>query len=196
VNTPSQEVALHGVPHFTGIETERLILRRLTPADLPTLLAYRNDPLVAEYQSWTSMSQREGELFIAEMQTLEPGMRNEWFQFAIERKSDGAHIGDCALHTLDDTRQGEIGYTLARAEQGQGYAREAVAAMVEYAFAVLKMHRISATADVENAPSYRLLEALGFRREGTVIEAGWFHGRWCSEHLYAMLAREWRIPTG
>jgi len=181
-------------PHFERIETARLILRRPSPDDLPTLLAYRNDPLVARYQSWTGMSAREGEGLIAAMMTLEPGQRDEWFQFAIERKSDGAHIGDCALHTLDDVRQGEIGYTLARSAQGHGYAREAVAAVVEYAFTVLKMHRIRADADVENAPSYRLLEALGFRREGTFIEAGWYHGKWCSEHLYAILAREWRKP--
>lgn len=190
-NQPPDAVRFQGVPHFTHIDTRRLTLRRFHPDDLPSLLAYRNDPAVARYQSWTSMSEREGALFIEEMLTLEPGVRNEWFQFAIERKQDGMHIGDCALHTLDDKRQGEIGYTLARAAQGQGYAREAVEAMLAYAFGVLDMHRISAMTDVGNAASYRLLEALGFRREGTLVEAGWFHGKWCSDHIYALLAREW-----
>ncbi len=183
---------LQDVPHFTTIETPRLILRRLAPEDLPTLLAYRNDPIVAEYQGWESMSEAEGALFIAEMMLLEPGMRDQWFQFAIERKADARYIGDCALHTHDDVRLGEVGYTLARSAQGNGYAREAVAAVVEYAFATLGMHRINAAVDVDNPPSYRLLEALGFRREGTVIEGAWFKGKWCSEHYYAVLAREWR----
>lgn len=192
----SEEHVSHTPPHFESIETERLRLRRFRADDLPTLLAYRNDPVVARYQSWTGMSEREGTLFIEQMTTLQPGTRNEWFQFAIERSSDGAHIGDCALHTLDDKRLGEIGYTLAREAQRQGYAREAVAAMVDYAFTTLGMHRIGATVDVENTPSCRLLERLGFRREGTLVEAAWYHGRWCSDHLYAILAREWFARFG
>ncbi len=174
------------------IETPRLHLRHFCPEDAKTLMAYRNDPAVALHQGWSSMSEVTARHFVEEMGLAQPGTPGDWFQFALEVRATGEHIGDVALHTLEDKRLGEIGYTLARASQGKGYASEAVRAVLGYAFLTLDMHRIAATVDVENEPSIRLLERLGFRREGTTIEAGWFHGQWCSDHLYAMLQREWR----
>lgn len=173
------------------LETPRLHLRHFRAADTLTLMAYRNDPVVALYQSWSSMSEITARHFIDEMSAAQPGVAGEWFQFAVELRSTSEHIGDVALHTLEDRRLGEIGYTLARHAHGHGYAREAVSAVLDYAFETLAMHRIAATVDVENQPSIHLLERLGFRREGTALEAGWFHGHWCSDHLYAILEREW-----
>lgn len=177
---------------FSCLDTERLRLRHFRDDDLPTLLAYRNDPEVIHYQSWESMTEDFGRLFISEMKESHPGVPGYWFQFAIEERTGGLHVGDCALHTrADDARLGEIGYTLAPQHQGRGYAREAVAAMLEYAFRVLSMHRITASVDVENVRSVALLTALGFRREGHFIQCGWFHGQWCDEYLYALLREEW-----
>jgi RimJ/RimL family protein N-acetyltransferase len=184
---------MHAPVPFQPIRTPRLIVRHFRAADIPTLLAYRNDPEVARYQSWTSMSESMARLFVAEMAQTHPGVAGTWFQFAVEECASGAHIGDCALHTLaDDARLGEIGYTFARAAQGKGYAREAVQAVLDYAFGALAMHRIAATVDTENAPSIRLLERLGFRREATFLQCAWFKGAWCNEHVYAMLQDEWQ----
>lgn len=63
----------------------------------------------------------------------------------------------------------------------------------DYAFFTLDLHRITATTDVLNTPSYTLLERLGFRREGHYLENVWFKGAWGDEYLYAMLQREWRL---
>lgn len=183
------------LPPFTFMDTERLRLRHFRDEDLPSLLAYRNDPSVILYQSWDSMTEDLGRIFIAEMKESHPGMPGYWFQFAIEERATGAHVGDCALHTRgDDARLGEIGYTLAPVHQGKGFAREAVASVLDYAFRVLSMHRITASVDVENVRSIALLEALHFRREGHFRECGWFHGRWCDEYVYALLHDEWTSP--
>ncbi len=183
-------------PPFVAIETPRLRLRHFDAGDLATLVAYRNDPDVARYQSWTSFTAEAAQAFIAEMRMAQPGIAGTWFQFAIERReasNPGLHIGDCALHTLaDDARLGEIGYTLATAHQGQGYAREAVSAMLDHAFNSLHMHRITASVDTQNAPSIALLERLHFRREGHFIQCGWYNGGWCDEYLYAMLRTGWK----
>ena len=101
-------------------------------------------------------------------------------------------MGDCAFKIEeDDERQGEIGYTLARAYQGRGIASEAVSRVLEYAFASLGLHRVIAITDVENAPSVALLERLGLRREGHFHQNVWFKGKWGDEYLYAMLQEEW-----
>lgn len=177
--------------HLLG--TNRLLLRHFRMEDAPTLLAYRNDAAVALYQSWESMSEVTARHFIAEMMAAQPGVAGEWFQFAVERRDTGEQIGDVALHTMEDRRLGEVGYTFARHAHGFGFASEAVSAVLDYAFDTIGMHRISATVDPENAPSIRLLERLGFRHEGTLVEAGWFHGKWCSDHIFAILEREWLL---
>jgi RimJ/RimL family protein N-acetyltransferase len=177
---------------FTQIETPRLILRRFGESDLLPFVAYRSDPDIARYQGWDSLDEPRARAFIAEQQRLEPGMPGEWFQFAIALKEMGELIGDCALKAnADDARQAEIGFTLARTHQGQGYATEAVTRLLEYAFAALGLHRVIAITDCRNAASVSLLERLGLRREGHFIQNVWFKGAWGDEYLYAILSAEW-----
>jgi len=178
-------------PHFERMETPRLIIRRFEPGDLAALLAYRNDPEVARYQSWETMSEREARTLIQEQQTEEPGASFSWFQFAFTLKTTGVLIGDAMLHVGADGRLGEIGYTLARAHQKQGYAQEGVGAILTYAFAALRLHRVMAALDVRNMPSARLLERLGMRREGHFLQNAWYKGEWCDEYEYALLRSEW-----
>ena len=177
---------------FEPIETPRLIMRRFRDTDLVPFAAYRNDPQVARYQSWEGITEAEVVAFIAEQREARAGMPGAWLQVALELREDGALVGDCALKTeAGDARLGEIGYTLARAYQGWGLASEAVAALLDYAFGGLQMHRIVAQVDCENRPSVALLARLGFRREGHFIRNTWFKGAWADEYLYAMLAAEW-----
>ena len=85
----------------------------------------------------------------------------------------------------------EIGYTLARDHQGQGFASEAVSRLLDYAFDVLGLHRVIAIADCRNKPSWVLLERVVLRREGHFLEGVWFKGEWSDEYLYAVLKDEW-----
>lgn len=129
---------------------------------------------------------------ITSMQQSEPGTPGEWFQFAITLCESGTLIGDCGLHTLaEDPRLAELGYTLAKEYQGQGFAQEAVSAILTYAFRNLALHRIAAIVDTRNGGSIKLLERLGFRREGLTRAAFWNKGEWVDEYLYAMLRSEW-----
>lgn len=174
------------------LETSRLILRRFKPDDRAAFLAYRNDPEVARYQSWESCSVVEATQFIASQQSLQPGVPGQWFQFAIELKESAALIGDCAFKLKeDDARQAEIGFTLSREYQKRGYAAEAVARVLDYAFAELRLHRVIAVTDAENRASVALMERLGLRREAHYVENIWFKGKWGDEFLYAILSNEW-----
>jgi len=170
-----------------------LILRRFGDADLEPFLAYRSDPQVSRYQGWREPYTREmAEKFIGEMKARQPGEPGEWYQWAIEVRANGEMIGDCAFYLLrQDTRQAEIGVTLARAYHKLGYAREAIERLLEYLFDDLGLHRVCANCDPENAPAWQILERMGFRREAHFIENLFFKGRYADEYWYAMLRREW-----
>lgn len=176
------------------LETPRLILRPFQEADLEAFSAYRSDPEVARYQSWEApYTLAQAAAFLEEMKNTQPGTPGEWYQIAIERKSTPGLIGDCAFHILaHDPRQAEIGFSLARAYQRQGYATEAVRRLLESLFSELDLHRVTATCDAENTASARLLERVGMRREGHFIENIWFKGAWGSEFAYAVLQEEWK----
>ena len=175
-----------------GISTERLTLRQFKKSDLEALLVYRNDPDVSRYQGWgASYSSEQATEFIDEMSTREVGQIG-WTQLAIELKSTGETIGDVALNTLEfEPRSAMIGYTLARESWGQGYAIEAVTAVVKHCFENLNMHRIRANCDTRNESSWQLLEKIGCRREAHCIESYLEGETWCDEFEYALLEREW-----
>ena len=177
--------------HFTAIETERLLLRRLRESDLVSFLAYRNDPEVARYQDWEGCTEAEARNMIQALKREEPFTPGEWFQFAVELKETGELVGDLGFRIGEDGRQAEVGYTLAKGHWGEGYASEAVSRLLDHAFKELGLHRVHATVDQENVPSVAVLERLGPRREGSFVENVWFKGRWSSEHLYATLREEW-----
>ena len=175
------------------LETPRLILRPFEDRDAAPFALYRSDPEVARYQGWEApFSLEQAAQFVAEEKSKTPGEPGQWVQLAMELKSTGEMIGDCAFYRLsEDPRQAEIGFTLARAFQGQGYAAEAVTRLLDYLFGGLGLHRVRANCDPENTSSARLLERVGMRHEGRFVESLWFKGRWAGEDWYAVLKREW-----
>lgn len=178
---------------FERLVSPRLILRRFRADDTESFVAYRADPAIARFQSWQDFSRADGEAFIAEMAQLHPDMPGQWFQVAIELAATGAMIGDCALHApADRPGEVEIGFTLAPAHHGRGYATEAVARLLDYALGARDKRRAVAVTDVRNAPSIALLERLGFARDPAAREPLTFKGEWCEEYLYEMRRERWR----
>jgi RimJ/RimL family protein N-acetyltransferase len=181
---------------FTELAAERVVLRRFTAADLPAFAAYRSDPEIARYQSWEPpFPLAKAEVMLEELAEIHPDTPGEWYQFAVALRGSGELIGDCAAHTLaDDPRQAEIGFTFAPANQGRGYATEAVRRLLEYLFRERDKHRVSANCDDRNARSAALLRRVGMRREGLLVESTWAKGEWTNDELYAVLRREWLDP--
>jgi RimJ/RimL family protein N-acetyltransferase len=173
------------------LESARIILRHLRDADLPSFLAYCNDPEVVKYQTWESMSTQEAHEFVQEQKILQPGVPGQGFQFAIELKETGKLVGDCGFRIQQDTQQAEIGFTLSRDYQRKGLASETISCLLDYAFLHLGLHRIFAITDCQNGPCVALLERLGLRREGHFLQNVWFKGKWADEYLYAILRDEW-----
>jgi RimJ/RimL family protein N-acetyltransferase len=183
---------------FTALRTDRLVLRRFRPEDLDAFVAYRSDPEVARYQSWEApYSRAEATQFLAELQATHADTPGEWFQFAVALRRTDQLIGDCGAHVeADDPRQAEIGFTVAPDHQGNGYASEAVRRLLYYLLVERGKHRVHASCDDRNRRSAALLERVGMRREGHLLESTWSKGQWTSDLLYAVLRRDWPPPAG
>ncbi len=147
---------------MSEIETERLRLRRLSIADAAFIFQLLNDPTFLR--------------FIGDkgVRTLDDARRYigtqiasyERFGFGLyltQRKDDGAPIGICGLvkrESLDDV---DVGFAFAPAFWSHGYGAESASAVVHHAIAVLKLPRVVAITNPDNAASMKLLEKIGFR---------------------------------
>lgn len=168
-------------------------MRRFKDDDLAAFLAYLNDPIVARYQSWESYTEQQAREVIEKQKELEPGLPGQWFTFAVELKETKALAGHVALKMPEHDRlQAELGFTFSRKFHGKGLAFEASRCVLDYLFAELCLHRVTAITDCENEKSISLLSRLGMRREGHFVENIWFKGKWGSEYSYAILRDEWQ----
>jgi len=147
------------------LETERLVLRPIVAADWRALYPIMSDPVVMAY--WDSPEVVDPDIteriIAAEVDDMAAGVATYW---AVERAGDRAFFGACDLSEIDwRHRRAEVGFVLARAAWGQGYAYEAMRAVVDHA-AALGIRRLWARTHAGNDRSQRLLEKLGFESEG------------------------------
>ena len=170
------------------LSTERLELRRFRPEDAAAFAAYRSDPEIARFQSWeVPYPQERAAALIAEFGTDDPTAPG-WFQYAIELRSEQALIGDIGVNLDDNLMQAEIGFTLAAAYQGRGYALEAVRAILDHLFTERGLRRVAAECDARNVRSATLLERAGFRPEGRRLSSTYLKGEWTDDLLFGLLA--------
>ena len=177
--------------HPIELRTERLKLRWLVPSDAAAQFAIFSDPEVMRYWSsaaWTDMAQAEG----AVEQAIE-GYRNGYsLRFGIELAASGELIGNVTLYAFYEmNRRCEVGYILARKHWGKGYLGEALEAALDYGFRQLDLNRVEADIDPRNAASGKVLERLGFRKEGYMRERWLVNGEVCDSIYYGLLRSDW-----
>jgi RimJ/RimL family protein N-acetyltransferase len=151
------------------IETERLDIRAWRDEDVPALTAIFEDPLVMRYVSlgtWTVPG-------LVDLYRRTYAEHGYGFWALCER--DGTVIGDVGFHVFDGTPEPELGYTLARAAWGRGYATEAGRACVDALFAHTDHERALALVDIRNDASLHVLDKLGFEPIGVVERHGLAH---------------------
>jgi ribosomal-protein-alanine N-acetyltransferase len=145
------------------LTTSRLVLRQPTVDDAEQVLLFRGDPVVQRFSDRTLSSVAEAkELLVDIRPRVAAGSLRAWVIVL-----EGSVIGMIGLHTwVPKHRRAELGFDLARVHWGRGYASEAARAVLSYGFTTMQLHRIEAYTMVENLRSARLLERLGFTREG------------------------------
>jgi RimJ/RimL family protein N-acetyltransferase len=174
------------------IQTRRLLVRRFHAADAADFAAYRSDPEIARYQSWSTPVSRTDALALVDAFAAADPHQPGWCQYAIELRSNHILIGDIGVNLHDNLMQAEIGFTLATAYHGNGYATEALQSMVQHLFTDQGLHRISAECDARNLRSARLLQRLGFQQEGHRRAHTWIKGEWTDDLLFGLLADDRR----
>ena len=157
--------------HMPELQTERLILRRILPTDAEDMFEYASDRAVPQYLLWNPHPDlaytREYLLYLESRYAV-----GDFFDWAIVKKDGGKMIGTCGFTRFryeDDC--GEIGYVLNRTEWGQGYAAEAVRAVLRFGFDTVGLSRIEAKFMEGNAQSLRVTEKVGMTFEGYLRSA-------------------------
>jgi len=176
------------------IELERVRLRAIAQADIDGIYAIYSDADTARYLSRPAWTDRAQAATFVERVQASYGTGSA-ISLAVERKSDGALVGECVLFGFNEQcRRAEIGYTLGRAYRSQGYMREALAGLIDVGFGPLDLNRIEADIDPRNAPSARILERLGFVKEGYLRERWIVAGEKSDTALFGLLRSEWEAP--
>lgn len=177
---------------FQPLNTPRLLIRPFEPDDVDAFWTRRNDPEVAKYQNWTLPYPRErAEKVVEEVMAIDGPTNDGWWMGTMVLADGGEIIGDVAINLTWDSRCSEIGYSLARAHWGKGYAVEAGEAMVKYLFETVGVTRIAGTLHPDNPASAMVLERLGFLFEGHTRLSYWVGDDNSDDWIYGLTRADW-----
>ncbi|MBE5796011.1 MAG: GNAT family N-acetyltransferase [Clostridiales bacterium] len=189
-----------GLPHspqeyfsrLPVIETPRLILRRMTLKDAPDLFAYSQDPEVARHVLWTAhRSIWETKAYIRYvLQQYRLGEPSSWCIVEKETNRAVGTIGFMSFSAENSTV--EVGYSLARSHWNRGLMTEALEAVLNEAFTVLRLHRVEAQHFSANPSSGRVMEKCGMTHEGHLRQRIWNKGEFQDVEMWAILRRDWQ----
>lgn len=174
---------------FPTLETQRMVLRRATTADVPFLFAMRSSPERMRYiDRPLAESHTDVETLLATMH--QTWLANESITWVMEHKASGEAMGTVGYYrNSHENRSGEIGYMQLPKWQGQGYMHEAVLSALRFGFEA-GMHRVAANVHPQNERSKLLLYRLGFQAEGVLRENQLFNGQFSDTMWFALLKRE------
>ena len=148
------------------LQTARLTLRPMTTADAESLHAIMSDAEVMAFWDVSEIEDIELTTAILNGQLKQMKARKNAY-WAMERTCDNTFVGCCDLSEIDRWHhRAEVGFIVAKRYWGDGYAQEAMSAVIDHAAQALKLRRLTARTHLGNIRSVRLLEKLGFRHEG------------------------------
>jgi ribosomal-protein-alanine N-acetyltransferase len=173
---------------FPVLSTHRLVLRALRQTDLDDLYEYASDPEIDTFTPWEHYnSLDEARTNLDEFLTdYEHHGMGAW---GIEHCADQRLIGIANFsrpHPIN--RRVEMGYTISRAYWGQGYATEAVQALIRFGFDQMHLVRIEAVVLPEHLASARVLQKAGMQFEGVLRSFQVWRGQPRDLHIYAAIS--------
>ena len=149
-------------PPVHDLHTARLVLRQLNAGDAPFILRLLNDPAWLQYIGDRGIRSAEDALRYIETGPVSMYDRYGVGLYHVRLAADGQPVGVCGLLKRETLEDVDLGYALLPEFRGQGYAREAAAAVLSHGRRVLALKRIVAIVLRHNVPSRRLLDSLGF----------------------------------
>jgi len=174
---------------FKNIETSRLLLRRITTADVSEILALRGNPGIMEFiprPLATSAADALGQIAMIEDKI----QKNEGINWAITLKPDSKLIGLIGHYRIQPQNyRAEIGYMILPEFENKGIIPEAIKEVVKYGFKEMNLHSIEAVIDPRNLKSARVLEKNGFVKEAHLLENEYYDGEFYDSAIYSLLKR-------
>lgn len=155
------------------LETERLAIRAFDAADVDAMAAVYGDPKVMRHVCLGVLDRDATTALLEEYRRAQD--ERGFSTWAVVEKTSGSVVGDVGFGVYEPSGEPELGYTLAAAYWGRGYALEAAHACVDAAFVHLPHRRLVAKVELGNERSLRLAERLGMRRVGTISVDGHPH---------------------
>lgn len=175
-----------------NLRTDRLTIREFHEDDWPALHDIESREEVARFQDFAPRTLDESRTYVLESIAGARENPRRTFDLAMTLTAGDLLIGRVGLGIIDpEIGEAVLWYTLHPDHWGQGFTTEAARAMVDAGFRELGLHRIWADCDPDNVASWRVLEKIGMRREGHLVENAFIKGEWVDSLIYAILAREW-----
>jgi ribosomal-protein-alanine N-acetyltransferase len=178
------------------LQSARLRLRPFADTDSESIYALQSNARVLRYWDsppWTDRARAQA--FLEGCRQMEED--GSGARFAIETLESRAFVGWCSMFRWNPVyRSLGIGYCLDEPAWGKGYATEAVRAMLHWAYGTLQLNRVEAELDTRNAASARVLEKLGFEREGLRREDCVVDGEVSDSWIYGLLSSDWTADAG
>ncbi|MCX6169249.1 MAG: GNAT family protein [Ignavibacteriales bacterium] len=176
---------------FPQIETERLILRKLSLADVNDIFEYASNPEVSEFLPWETHKTIEDTHFFLELVEAQFNESNI-IVLGIELKAEKKLIGTIALRNWDKAdRCIDLGYVISNNYWNKGFTTEAVKVVIKYGFEELNANRVEAHCDENNIASYRVMEKAGMKYEGTLRQKVLMKNKFVNMRFYSVLKEEY-----
>ncbi len=178
------------------LDTPRLRLRMFTADDLADAVPLYTDPQVCRHLNMVPDADEAAVRTRLDRFVSDYG-RGTLHLWAVARQEDNRAMGAIVLkRSAEGWPSANIGYAFARAYWGNGYATEALRAVVDLSFAVVALHRLDIDHFPENTASARVISKNGFYYEGYLHEAAHSKGLIRSLRQYCLLRSEWEILRG
>ncbi|MBB6371374.1 GNAT family N-acetyltransferase [Chryseobacterium shigense] len=172
---------------YPVLETERLLLRQLTPGDAEDLFEYFSQDEVMEYYDLETFKTLEDAHNIIHHFNSE-FEKGKGFRWALELKSEKKVIGTCGYHNWHQEHfRAEIGYELNPKFWRNSYMKEAVLPILTFGFESMRLHRIDAFTDPANIASEKLLHSLNFKDEGILRDYFFEKGRFVDAKIFGLI---------
>lgn len=176
------------IPVEEGIELRQLQLRH---ADEVYAVTVENRKFLSEWMPWVVGIHSKDDTMSFISSELHKHSAGRGLSLGIW--VEGRFAGNIAFNSLDlYHKRADIGYWLAKHYGGQGIMTRSCAALVNYAYHHMELHRIEIRAAVDNGRSRAIPERLGFVQEGIVRGVEWIRDHYVDHVIYGMLAEEWK----
>lgn len=154
--------------HFPTLDTARLRLRELAAADIPTIVALAGEPAIADKTLNIPHPYREHDAIYWLHMAYQGFASGQQYVFAIEQAKTAAFMGGIGLTLQPRFNRAEVGYWLGVPYWGQGFATEALQAVLAFGFHTLHLHKILATHLTHNPASGRVMQKAGMHWEANL----------------------------